>query len=391
MDDIKPMAPPDPVARARELGPALAAATDEIERTRRIPEPLMAAIHDSRLLRMLLPRAFGGDQVDPSRYLLAVEEVARHDASIGWNLFVANSAALMAPYMETETAETIFRDPYALVAWGAPIPGRADVVSGGYKINGEWSFASGCRQATWMGAHCNIYEPDGSVRCNDAGTPLFVTFLFPADQAQIRDTWDTIGLRGTASDSYTITDLFVPEAFTGTRSDPTLRRIPGPLYAFPQQSLYAVGVAGGALGIGREMLNQFIELAAEKAPLGRERLADSATVQSRVAECNARLGAAKAYVLETLDEIYANADDVAPIEVPDRARVRLACVHAIHAAIEVADYTYKAAGVDSIFPGSPFERRFRDIHTLSQQIQSRDAHYETIGQVLLDNPPATFF
>jgi len=91
-----------------------------------------------------------------------------------------------------------------------------------------------------------------------------------------------------------------------------------------------------------------------------------------------------------VDSIYAAADEVAPIDVPDRARVRLAAAHLITNAVAVADYTYKAAGVDAIFPGSPFGRRFRDIHTLSQQIQSRDAHYETCGQVLLGNPPAVF-
>ena len=82
---------------------------------------------------------------------------------------------------------------------------------------------------------------------------------------------------------------------------------------------------------------------------------------------------------------------MAPIEVTDRARVRLASTNAIHGAIEVADYVYKAAGVDAIFPGSPFERRFRDMHTLSQQIQSRSAHFEQVGQVLLGVPPEVFY
>ena len=86
-----------------------------------------------------------------------------------------------------------------------------------------------------------------------------------------------------------------------------------------------------------------------------------------------------------------SASPAAPIDVMDRARARLAGSHAISSAVAVADWTYKAAGVDAIFPGSPFERRFRDIHTLSQQIQSRDAHYETVGQVLLGNPPEAFF
>lgn len=85
-----------------------------------------------------------------------------------------------------------------------------------------------------------------------------------------------------------------------------------------------------------------------------------------------------------------HADTVAPIGVTDRARARLAGSHAISSAAAVADWTYKAAGVDAIFPGRPFERRFRDIHTVSQQIQSRDAHYETIGQILLGQPPEVF-
>jgi alkylation response protein AidB-like acyl-CoA dehydrogenase len=183
----------------------------------------------------------------------------------------------------------------------------------------------------------------------------------------------------------------VPEAFSTTREDPTLRREPGPLYAFTMAGLYAVGVAAVASGIARAMLSEFMQLACRKAPRGMSRLADTAMVQADVARAEARLGSARAYLTETLASIYAEADEVAPIEVSDRARVRLACTNAIHGAIEVADFTYKAAGVDAIFPGSPFERRFRDMHTLSQQIQSRTAHFEQVGQVLLGVPPEVFY
>ena len=156
------------------------------------------------------------------------------------------------------------------------------------------------------------------------------------------------------------------------------------------QGLYAVGVASVALGIARAMLAEFIGLALRKTPRALGRLADNAVVQADVARAEARLGAARAYLLDTLASIYARADDVDPIDVADRARARLACTNAIHGAIEIADFTYKAAGVDAIFPGSPFERRFRDIHTLSQQIQSRSAHFEAVGQVLLGMPPDMF-
>src|SRR5689334_7351771 len=380
----------DPVARARELGPEISAAADEIERTRRIPTALLERMHDFRLFRMVLPRSAGGDEVEPSLYVAALEELARHDGSIGWNTFTGNSSALIAPFLDAEVNRTIFGDPRTVVSWGPPNTSRARAVEGGYRLTGEWSFSSGCRQANWLGAHGHVVEPDGSLRLNRFGRPTVRTLLFPVEQATLIDTWHTIGLRGTASDSYSVDDLFVPEAFSTTREDPTLRREKGPLYAFTMQGLYAAGVAAVALGIARAMLSGFVDLASRKVPRGLSRLADSALVQADVARAEARLGSARAYLMETLTAIYARADDIAPIEVADRARVRLACTNAIHGAAEVVDFAYKAAGVDAIFPGSPFERRFRDMHTLPQQIQARSAHFEQVGQVLLAIPPEVF-
>jgi alkylation response protein AidB-like acyl-CoA dehydrogenase len=381
---------PDPTARARELGAEIAAAADEIEHTRRIPEALLGRLHDSRLFRMLLPRSAGGEETEPAVYVAAIEELARHDASIAWNAFVANSSALIAAYLEPAISYTIFADPRSIVAWGPPNASRAQAVEAGYRLTGKWDFASGCRQARWMGAHCHVLESDGAPRLNRFGRPTVRTLLFPASEVTLLDTWRTIGLCGTASDSYSVNNVFVPEAFSTTREDPTLRRERGPLYAFTMQGLYASGVAAVALGIARVMLSEFITLACRKAPRGLARLADNAVVQADVARAEGRLGSARAFLIETLAIIYALADNVAPIDVVDRARVRLACTNAIQGAVEVADFSYKGAGVDAIFPGSPFERRFRDMHTLSQQIQARTAHFEQVGQILLGIPPEEF-
>lgn len=385
------LARPDPLASARGLAAEIAGAAEEIERTRRIPEPLLARLHAARLTRMLLPASVGGDEVEPNDYLLAIEEIGRSDASVAWNLFVANSSALIAAFLEPGAAAEIFADPRALIAWGPPNACRAKAAPGGYLVSGRWDFASGCRQATWMGAHCQVEEADGGLRLNAAGQPIIRTLLFPAAQASLLDTWDTLGLRGTASDSYTVNELFVPEAFSATREAPESRREPGPLYAFTMQGLYAVGVAGVALGTARAMLAEFMALAAVKAPRGRTRLAEEAGPQAQTARAEARLGSSRAYLLETLGELYAAADGPGVMDVPARARVRLACTNAIHGAIEVADFVYKAAGVSAIFKGGGLERRFRDIHTLSQQIQSRDAHFEAVGQILLGVPPEIFY
>jgi len=381
----------DPVARARALGPAIEAAADEIERTQRIPEPLLSQMHEARICRMLLPRSVDGDEIEPWVYLRALQEISRHDGSVGWNVFVANSSALIAPFLPPESAREIFSDPRAVVAWGPPNASKAHAVPGGYRVTGQWQFASGCRQATWMGAHCQVQEPDGALRQNASGKPLVRTLLFPVDQATlIDDSWGVIGMRGTMSGAYRLDDVFVPEAFSSTREDPTLRRERGRLYAFPMQGIYAVGVAGVALGIARAMLDAFKDLATRKTPRNLGRLADNAVIQAQVAQLEARHGAAHAYLTETLSNIW-SADDSWVIDIPSRARVRLACCLAIQTAEGVADYTYKAAGTDAIFLGTPFERRFRDMHTLSQQMQSRAAHFESVGQILLGIEPAGNF
>ena len=190
--------PPTPLAKARLLANDIAAASKDIERTRRIPPALLDKLHEARLCRMLLPRSVDGDEINPGTYLQTIEEISRHDASVGWNLFVANSAALLVPHMPAETAKTIFGDPRALIAWGPPDKHIAKAVKGGFRLSGRWSFASGCRNATWMGAHCRLQEPDGSLRKHPDGRSLVLSFLFPVEQAKLIDTWDTIGLRGTA-------------------------------------------------------------------------------------------------------------------------------------------------------------------------------------------------
>jgi alkylation response protein AidB-like acyl-CoA dehydrogenase len=391
MNDISPIGQAsDPVSRARALAETIAAHAETVEQTRRFPAPLLDALHAARMFRMLLPHSVGGDQLDPASYIRALEEVSRADGSVGWCVSIANSTGLIAAYMEIDIARKIWGNSRTTVAWGPPNDSTAVAAPGGYRVSGRWDFASGCRHSSWMGAHGCVVEADGSLRLNEFGRPTLKSWLFPVSSATLLDVWNPIGLRGTASDSYELHDLFVSEAYTSTREDPAARRERGPLYAFPQQTMYSVGIASVALGIARGMLEEFMELVCRKTPRGMVRLADSNVIQAEVARSEARLGAARAYLIDTVDSIYARADDIAPIDVAARARVRLAAAHAITNAVAVADYTYKAAGVDAIFPGSPFERRFRDIHTVSQQIQSRDVHYETCGQVLLGSPPAVF-
>jgi alkylation response protein AidB-like acyl-CoA dehydrogenase len=300
---------------------------------------------------------------------------------------------MTAAYLSPDTAREIFGDPRAVLAWGPSNDAKAVAVDGGYRITGTWSFASGCRHATWLGGYCPIQGPDGATRRRADGTADGRTMLFPAAQTNIIDVWHVTGLRGTGSDAFTATDLFVPHAHSVSRDDPAERRHPGPLYCFPSGSLYASGFSGVAMGIARSSLDAFIALARDKEPRSSKRLVrDSALIQFQVAEAEGKLGAARVFLHDTLRRIWADVSrSGSPLSVEQRVQIRLASTYGIHQAKQVVDTVHHAAGSSAIFTSSAFERRFRDIHTVTQQLQGRQAHLETVGRFLLGLPPDQTF
>jgi alkylation response protein AidB-like acyl-CoA dehydrogenase len=261
-------------------------------------------------------------------------------------------------------------------------------VPGGYRLSGTWSFASGSHHATWLGAHVAILDSSGAPRLRPDGGPVVRTLLFPKAAANFTDIWHVIGLRGTGSDRYTVTDLFVPEEHTVLRDAAAKPRQPGLLYAFSSSNIYASGFAGVALGIARSALDAFIELARDKIPRGAKRtLRDNNVIQAQVSQSEARLRGARAFLLGSLDEIWRQVGGSGRLTMDHNTTIRLASTWAIHQARDVVDTAYHAAGATAIFDSNPFERRFRDIHTVVQQYQGRQAHFEAVGQALLGLEP----
>jgi indole-3-acetate monooxygenase len=383
----------DYVERARQLGPMIEAAGDEIERRRDLPEPIVAALAERGLFRLLLPRSLGGAELPPNAYVPVVEEIAKHDASVAWCLGQACGCTMTAAYLAPEVAREIFGGERGIVAWGPPGPAEARMAPGGYRLTGTWSFASGSHHATWLGAHVSVFAGDGTPRLRPDGSPVFRTLLFPKPAAVMTDIWRVMGLRGTGSDSYTVTDLFVPEDYAVERNADAKPRETGLLYAFTSSNVYSAGFAGVALGIARAVLDAFVELARDKIPRGAKRtLRDNNVIQAQVAQSEARISAARVFLLGALEDIWREAGHSGRLSLDHNATIRLASTWAIHQARDAVDTLYHAAGATAIFEENPFERRFRDIHTVVQQYQGRQAHFETVGQVLLGlGPESTMF
>ena len=372
----------DYLERAREFAPKLAAAAPEIEQRRELPEPIVAGLIERGFFRLLLPRSLGGAELLPAPYVQVIQEIAKADASTAWCLNQAAGCAMTAAYLEPDAAEEIFGGPHGILAWG-PGPGKARRVKGGYRVTASWSFASGSHHATWLGCHVPIHNEDGAPALQADGSPVIRTALFPKSKTGMTDIWHVIGLKGTGSDKYSVTDLFVPEKFVVLRDEGT-RREQGLLYRFGSLQLYASGFACVAIGIARSTLDAFVELARDKVPFrGQRALRENNVVQSQVAQAEARLRSARAYLLGSLEEITAEVARTGHLTLEQRMVIRLASTFAIHQSMNIVDTAYHAAGSTAIFEENPFERRFRDIHTVSQQLQGRQEHFETVGQYLL--------
>jgi len=377
--------PGDYVARIREIAPGLAAAGDEIDRRRELPEAIVEALIERGLFRLLLPRSLGGAELLPAQYVPIVEQLAMTDASTAWCVNQNSGCSMTAAYLAPKVAREIFGHPRGILAWG-PGPGEARIVPGGYRVTATWAFASGSHHASWLGCHVPVIDADGRPRLNPNGTPVVRTMLFPKNATKFTDIWHTIGLRGTGSDQYSVTDLFVPEDHSVdvlSRRDMAARE-EGLLYRFSSLTLYAAGFAGVALGIARSTLAHFIELARDKIPRGaRNTLRNNNVIQREVAQAEARLSSARGWLLRSLEDITEAVAERGHLTLDERMTIRLAATFAIHTALEVVDVLYQAAGATAVFDVNPFERRFRDIHSVAQQLQGRQQHFETVGQYLM--------
>src|ERR1700731_3617607 len=376
------------VERARALAPLIAREADAIERTRRLTAPVVSALIENGLYRALLPQSFGGAEGGPEIFMQMLEEVAKADASTAWCLGQCSVCAMTAAYLDPDAAHEIFNEPPGILAWGA-IANEVHVVPGGSRATGRWNFASGSRQASWLGAHVQIVEADGTRRRKPDGAPEVRTILFPVASATMYDVWDVIGLKGTGTDSYSVEDLFIPENFTALRDEPAAVRETGPLYRLPTHIVFSFGFAAVSLGVARATLDATVELARGKASVGIKAMRENNAVQGAIGRIEGNLRAARAYLYATTGEVWRDLEVTGQYTEDHRAALRLASTWTIHQAASVVDAAYHMAGATAGFSANKFERRFRDMHAIAQQLQARDTHYEDVGKMILTADPGT--
>jgi alkylation response protein AidB-like acyl-CoA dehydrogenase len=377
------------VQAAAAMRPMLRDCHEEIEREQRLPPTLVAQLRAAGFYRMVIPRSLGGLQVDPLTYLRVVELLAEGAGSVGWNVCNNSIGQLVTLGLPDEGVQEVHGPGPSIIA-GTAVQGggQAVPVEGGYRINGHWTFGTGCQESAWMLGSFQILD-DGQPRRRPDGAPLFWRGVFPRAEAQVvPGSWDVSGLRGTGSFDWVVKDVFLPERRTmphvGVPLDNQWARWPGITYALPSQAWVGPHHSAVITGIARAGIDALIALAVEKAPRGRTgMLCENPQVQDAVGRADAMLNAGRGYRGAMIAELWNVIADGGETTLGQRARCRLAAVYAADSARDAMDLVYRHGGSTSFKRESRLAECWRDLHVVGQTVTIAPEWYPIGGRAYL--------
>ncbi|GAB3489435.1 3-hydroxy-9,10-secoandrosta-1,3,5(10)-triene-9,17-dione monooxygenase [Amycolatopsis cihanbeyliensis] len=361
------MAAPDArgvISGIEELLPTLRERAQDTEDARRIPDESIKALRETGFFRLLQPRRFGGYEADPVSFYTAVKLVASACGSTGWvgsilgvhpwHLALFDLRAQQEVWGENE--DTLVSSSYAPM-------GKAQVVDGGYRLSGRWSFSSGCDHATWVFLGGPAFDADGKA-------VDFCTYLLPISDYTIDDVWDTVGLRGTGSNDVLVEDVFVPQhralSFVATSKckTPGQEANPGPLYQLPFGSVHPSTITAPIIGMAQGAYEAHVEHQGKRvrAAYAGEKSNEDPFAKVRIAEAASEIDAAWLQLTHNIDELYTHARAGEKLPFPTRLRVRRDQVRGTERAIAAIDRLFENSGGRALKVGTPIQRFWRDAH-----------------------------
>ncbi len=355
---------PSLLERAREIAPLLEEGALRAERERTLPRESVAALARAGIFRACLPPALGGEEPDFADCIEAWEELSRADGSAGWTAMAnASAAGAASHFLPFEAARAIFGDDPAATIGGQFAPRGSGIrEAGGWRVTGSFSFGSGTAHSGYVGAGFLPLE-DGKPVMEPSGLPRMLAAIIPRERIEFTDNWHVMGLRGTGSYDYEVRGVHVPDDFA-FRLFETHPRHESAVFRMGMMPLTASGHAAWALGVGRRALDELRGMAEEKTRMGHPTpLAGRMTFQRGFASAEAKLRAARLYVLDAFGAALETSRRGSRVSIQERAQMRLATCHATDMAREVADFAHDAAGTVAIRDGNPLHRAFLDIHT----------------------------
>lgn len=345
------------------------------DRSTSLPEDVVSGLRREQAFSLLLPETLGGQQLDLPDFIDFVKQVAIADGSCGWCVNQGSVLASLARFLPHTLAKSIWSDPGISVANGPPISSRTQREGDHFMLSGRWTFSSGINHATWLLGVATLAGPGGSQG---------VWHLFPMQAAKITDNWDVAGLRGTGSYQFEVEDLRVPAELG---FEVRVREEDPPLYQVPLNLLFACGFAAVALGVARGAIDFAIDRVRSKIKrFDTNAMSEDMLTQDQIGRAEALWQSTNLYLKYQVSEVWEEVCRLGHCSLDNRIRLRLAATHAIRQSKAASDIVYDLCSTDSIFTGNDIQKRFQDIHVISQHLQGRPEIYSIVGRHYLGLP-----
>ena len=350
---------------------------EEFERLSHVPREVIALLKRAGVYRAGTPQRFGGDALAPGAFLQIIERIAVADGSTAWVASFGSANVYLAA-LPLETQAQIYADgPDQAFAGGLfPVqPGQP--VEGGWRVNGTWKFASGCKGADWLGVGIGVGGPTG-------GKPR--TAVFRPHQVDIVENWNVVGMQATGSHDLRVTDQFVPEAWTFVRGgEPTVDE---PLYRYPTIAYAAQVLAVVNLGLARAALDVANQMSGgRKTTTGAPQLADRAYYRIELAKAEAQLRSARAFFYDTTDDVWQSILAGNPVTPEQVSLLRLSATHIAREGADVVHRAYRLGGTPAIYRTHPLQRLLRDSMVVTQHAFLGEGNFDGAGAVFVGVPP----
>lgn len=343
--------------RCAALLPELRGRAAATEQLRRVPDENVAALVDSGLTKIAVPKTFGGLDVGYDLMLEVSIELAKACGSTSWCYSLWGAHAWLAGYMPIEAQQEVWADGaevlLANVGFSRPGSALTPQPGGGYRLSGHWEFASGIDAAGW--AMLSAQTPTGRTRV-----------ILPRADYTIEDTWHVMGLRGTGSKDIVVDDVFVPEhrvmhnmAEVGGTDFTAWEHHQQPQFRVPIAALLVWDLVTPAVGLAYAAIENFTERLSNTT--GRFRSKDSTVVHLRLAEASAEADVARMLVLNDVREMLdkgARGEPFTPLEI---ARYQRDKNYAMKLSIQAVERLFGSSGGHSLFEDDPMQRIHRDV------------------------------
>ena len=359
--------------------------SSEFDALRKLPEDVVEKLRQAGVFRMNMPKSWGGPEISPMDQIEVIETLSWGDASVGWCSFIWADSGIYSGYLEEDVARKLYPDlDIAQSGWVYP-GGTAETVEGGYELSGHWIFGSGSNHCDRLAAGFVVVRDGVPVLDESTGRPAPKIALAKPEDFKLLDTWYTMGLRGTGSTDYVTEKLFIPSEHVFDLGGKAKRE--GAIWSRPDHFLRKM--SGVPLGVARDSLDRAIDVLGGKVDR-RSGMAykDQPIVQQTIAEAEGKLGAARAYVFESVRNQWAKLQAGESLTERERAAVMISRQQAFQTGRQVCQMMFDLIGGEAIYARSRFERQLRDMNTGCQHIVAQAKTLQAPGALLLGSDTA---